>query len=41
MPDLRTFAARYLDKGIISYWPPYEDTHKDNIEKLRAFMKAR
>ncbi len=41
VPDLRTFAARYLDKGIISYWPPYEDTHKDNIEKLRAFMKAR
>ena len=41
VPDLQTFAARYLDKGIISYWPPYEDTHKDNIEKLRAFMKAR
>ena len=41
VPDLRTFASEYLDKGIIEYWPPYEGTHQDNIVKMRAFVKTR
>lgn len=41
VPDLQTFTAEYLDRGVIEYWPPYEDTHQDNIAKLRAFFKSR
>lgn len=40
VPDLRTFAAEYLNKGIIEYWPPYEAVHLGNIERLRDFLKG-
>lgn len=38
-PDLRAFAAKYLDKGIIQYWEPYEKVHKLNFSRVKACYK--
>ncbi len=39
-PDLKTFMAPYLDKGVVHYWAPYEQVHRDNVERVRAFIKS-
>ncbi len=38
--DLKTVMAPYLDKGVVHYWEPYEDVHRDNVERVRAFIKS-
>ena len=38
--DLKTVMAPYLAKGVVNYWEPYEGVHRDNIERVRAFIKS-
>ena len=38
-PNLHTFAAKYLDKGVISYWEPYEKVHALNFSRVKASLK--
>lgn len=38
--ELRSFMAEYLDRGVVAYWPPYERVHRNNAEKLRAYLKS-
>lgn len=38
--DLKTVMAPYLEKGVVHYWEPYEDVHRDNIERVRDFIKS-
>lgn len=40
VPELREFMGEYLDKGLIHYWKPYETVHKNNIERVRDFLKG-
>ena len=40
-PDVKSFMAEYLDSGLISYWPPYERVHENNVRKLRTYFKTR
>ena len=39
VPDVKSLMAEYFDSGLISYWPPYERVHKNNVRKLRAYFK--
>lgn len=40
VPDVKSFMSKYLDSGLISYWPPYERVHNNNVRKLKAYFKA-
>lgn len=37
-PDLTTFAAKYLEKGVIRYWKPYEVVHLGNFERVKLAL---
>ena len=37
-PDLSAFAAKYLEKGVIRYWGPYEVVHKGNFERMKLAL---
>ena len=34
--DLKTLMSAYLNTGQITFWPPYERIHKNNIQKMKA-----
>ena len=38
-PNLRSFAAKYLDEGVIVYWEPYEKVHASNFLRVKASFK--
>ena len=33
--DLKTFMSEYLNAGQITFWPPYERIHENNVQKMR------
>lgn len=41
VPDVKTFMAKYLAGGLITYWPPYERVHNGNVRKLRDYFKSK
>ena len=40
IPDINTLMRAFLAEGVITYWPPYERVHKNNIEKLKKFYQS-
>ena len=40
VPELKSFMSKYLNAGQISFWPPYERIHKNNIQKMREYFKC-
>lgn len=37
--DLSTFAAQDLADGLLTYFPPYEQVHTDNVKKVLAALR--
>ena len=40
-PGIDELMSDYLEKKVISYWPPYEKIHLSNINKLQKLHKKR
>ena len=41
VPEVKQFMGKYLDSGLLAYWPPYERVHTTNARKLRDYFKSR
>ncbi|MBQ4133300.1 MAG: MBL fold metallo-hydrolase [Desulfovibrionaceae bacterium] len=39
VPPLQEILADYFEQGIIHYWQPYENVHRNNVEQIRSAMK--